>query len=142
MLINKLSSSVASTNKIKAKVIAKADSAASDHYFRNEDRHFLGNVNSVTSRPIVLPNQTIITATSKGIIPISTELSPDGRTAKILPELKTALLISVGKLCDDGCKVMFDEKMMIARKNNKTILTGHRNERDGLYDIPIEKTCL
>ena len=53
-----------------------------------------------------------------------------------------ASLILVGKLCNDGCKVMFDEEIMIAQKNNKTILTGRRNERDGLYDIPIEKTCL
>jgi hypothetical protein len=141
MLINQLSSSVASHNKNKA-IFAKADSAASDHYFRDEDRHVLKDIHSITSGPIILPNQTTIKATSSGILPISSELTPEGRTAKILPDLRTASLISVGKLCDDGCKVIFDKKMMTAKKEDKIILTGHRNHKDGLYDIPIQKTRL
>ena len=37
---------------------------------------------------------------------------------------------------------LFDDKMMIARKKDKIILTGHMNEKDGLYNIPIQKTRL
>ena len=140
MLKNTLLSSVASPKQ--RIVYAKADSAASDNYFREEDANILYNISQATSRPITLPNDATITATKKGIIPLAPELSNEGKLAKILPGLKTASLISVGKLCDDGCEVKFNDKIMIAEKNDKIILTGYRNRRDGLYDIPIAKTTM
>ena len=52
--------------------------------------------------------------------------------------------MSIGQLCDDGCSIVFNERNLVAIKNNKVILQGTRNYSDGLWDIPIHKkhiTC-
>ena len=60
----------------------------------------------------------------------------------ILPGLKSALLISIGQLCDDGCNVLLNNKKLLAIKNKAIILKGDRNYSDGLWDIPIYKTSI
>ena len=89
-------------------VIAKGDSAASDHYFRLCDTNCLTNIQDMTSTPILLPDKSSISASHMGLLP-NPNLSKNGRKVKILPQLRSASLISVGKLCDDGCTVHFDE---------------------------------
>ena len=134
------SSVVSPKQKInKECVYAKGDSAASDHYFREEDEGCLQNVTKVSGNAITIPDGSTIQATKKGYLPLSTELSEKTREAKILPALKSASLISIGKLCDNGCKVQFEKNNMNVIKNDKIIMSGTRNKTDGLYDIPIEK---
>ena len=58
----------------------------------------------------------------------------------ILPELKSSSLISMGQLCDDDCLVVLSKKKLAAIKDNKIVLKGTRNKKDGLWDIPIYKT--
>ena len=122
-------------------VIAKGDSAASDHYFRLCDTKCLANITPMKSAPILLPDKSSITSSHMGFLP-NTGLTTKGSAVKILPELRSASLISVGKLCDDGCTVHFDEQSMHVHKNNKLIMQGTRNNQDGLYDIPIAKVNL
>ena len=136
------SSVVSSKHNDTNYVYAKGDSAASDHYFREEDTDCLENIIETIGKSITLPDGSQIQANRKGLLLTSTSLSTQTREAKILPNLKSASLISIGKLCDDGCKVNFDEHGMDVIKNNKVIMHGTRNKRDGLYDIPIQKTTL
>ena len=123
-----LSSSVVShtSNKTflpKANVIlAKGDSAASDHYFRLHDRTCLHNIRPTTSSPIILPNKSTITASHTGELPLHPSLSQQGKTAKILPKLTSASLISIGKLCDYNCIVTFDKSQMCVYKHNQQIM--------------------
>ena len=56
----------------------------------------------------------------------------------IIPALKSASLISLGQLCDDNCHILLTKSHLHTIKNGKTILTGYRNPRDGLWDIPLQ----
>jgi hypothetical protein len=60
----------------------------------------------------------------------------------ILPKLTSSNLISLGQLCDDDCEILLNKHEMKAMKNNKVILKGYRNSKDGLWDIPIPKTTI
>ena len=75
-----------------------------------------------------------------GELPLSNNLSTTAKQAKILPKLQSASLISIGKLCDDNCRVAFDKNVLEVHKDNHLILRGTRNYSDGLWDIPITKS--
>ena len=123
-------------------IIAKGDSGASAHYIRPEDAKIL-NAYTVSNGPIVQqPDNTSLQATGSGSLPLSTDLTPKAQEAYVLPNLKSASLIALGQLCDDGCKVVLSPERLDVVKNNKIILKGHRNRRDDLWDIPITKTAL
>ena len=113
-------------------VIAKGDSAASDNYWREEDQHCLSDIVPHITPPITLPNKDTVVGTKKGLIPMHPLLSKEAATAKILPGLKSASLISIGKLCDDQCEVSFHEDEMKVVKNNTVVMTGKRNTQDNL----------
>ena len=110
--------------------MAKGDSVASDHYWREQDAHVLSDIQQSLGPPVLIPNGASITSTKKGILPLSNHVTKEGSTAKILPGLASASLHSLGKLCDDGCKVFLDKKIMIAVKEDEVILEGKRNNSD------------
>ena len=122
--------------------MAKGDSAASDHYWREQDAHVLSGIEDSLGPSVLIPNGETIASTKKGIVPLSQHLSTEASTAKILPGLSSASLVSIGKLCDDDCKVFLDKKILIAVKEDKVILEGKRNNNDGLWDIPVYKTSI
>ena len=72
----------------------------------------------------MIPNGATITSTKKGILPLSKKLTKEDSTAKILPGLSSASLISSGQLCDNDCKVFLDKKKLIAVKDDEIILEG------------------
>ena len=58
-------------------VTAKFDSGASKHYFTKQDTHILLNQQQLHTGPKVkLPNDVEIQATSSGLIPLHSSLSP------------------------------------------------------------------
>ena len=122
--------------------MAKGDSAASHHYWREKDAHVLSDISDSPGPPVLIPDGTTITSTKKGILPISQQLSQKGSTAMILPGLSSASLISIGQLCDDGCKVFLNEKTLLAVKDDKVVLKGIRNRTDNLWDIPVQKKSI
>ena len=123
-------------------VNAKGDSAASDNYWRVKDSHCLSNVRPFQSIPIMLPDGDLISGNKKGDIPLHPAISNKAKQAKILPNLQSSSLISLGRLCDDDCKVELTKQNLIVTKNNKVVLQGVRNHVDKLWDIPIQKTVL
>ena len=54
--------------------------------------------------------------------------------------MRSASLISLGQLADDGCTTKVKKKDLIVKKDGNIILTGKIHFRDGLYDIPIYGT--
>ena len=64
-------------------------------------------------------------------------LSKNAQTGYIVPNLKNTTLISAGQLCDDDCIVTFDKKQAYVHKHNNLVLTGKRNNTDGLWDIQL-----
>ena len=121
-------------------VIAKADSGATRHYFRATDATVLKNQQDDSSGPTVtLPDNTTITATKKGEVPLSTKLTTKATTAHVLNDLQSASLISLGQLCDDDCEVQLSKTNLKVYKDNEVIITGEQNQQDGLWDIPLIK---
>ena len=125
------------TSNIKKFVTAKGDSAASAHYWREEDSACLTEIQTAPGPAVTLPNNTTIRATKQGNVPINALLSSRAENVVILPSLKSASLISLGQLCDDDCKVLLDKRKLYAVKKNTLVLQGDRNKDDGLWDIKI-----
>ena len=121
---------------------AKGDSAASSHYWREEDKHVLSQVEDILGPAVLLPNKQTINVTSQGMLPFSDDLTNNAKNAMILPQLKSASLISIGQLCDDDCEVHMNRTKLVAVKNDEIILEGTRNYADGLWDIPVHKKML
>ena len=93
-------------------VYAKGDSSASDNHIREEDNHCLSDVVDAISLPVLLPDKASLHGTEKGYLSFQPGLSQQACTEKVLPGLNISSLISIDKLCDDGCKVLFDKKRM------------------------------
>ena len=98
-------------------IYAKCDSAASHHYWREEDKQILDNIEPHDGPSILLPDNSKISVTSQGQLPLAESLSPQAKNAMILPGLKSASLISIGQLCDDGCNVLLNNRKLYAMKN-------------------------
>lgn len=85
-----------------------------------------------------LPDSTTIQSTETGQLPIP-GLSHKATSAHVFKDLQSSSLLSIGKMCDDGCLVMFDKEYMRVFQNNKEILRGVCNYTDGLWDVNISK---
>ena len=118
--------------KNKHLCIAKADSGASNHYWRVQDQHRLHDMKKCAGPSVQLPNGEMIHATANAQLPLSSELSKFAKQTLILPKLASSNLISIGQLCDDNCEIILNKHELTAIKNNKVIVKGYRNKHDGL----------
>ena len=132
-------SDIQRTNTNKT-VMAKGDSGASDNYWSEEDAHVLIDIRETLTPPITLPNKESLIGKKVGTLPLHEKLTKKAKDATILPGLKSASLISLGKLCDDGCNIALHEDKLYIYKDNELVLTGYRNRTDNLWDIPVQKT--
>ena len=123
-------------------ITAKGDSAASHHYWRQEDIACLSNMLNLPSTSVLLPNANTITSSKQGILPLSSLLSTQAKKALVLPQLQSSSLISLGQLCDDDCTVQLNKHFLKVFKNKNLIMKGIRNQYDGLWDIPVNKTTI
>ncbi len=119
--------------------IAKADSGATGHYAMPDHQHLLKNCKPCSGPTVTIPNGDTIVASKQGQLPFSNKLSPSAKQAFVLDNLKSASLVSLGQLCDDGCIVTLTKSTLQVIKNNEVIMTGHRNFNDGLWDIPLQQ---
>jgi hypothetical protein len=83
--------------------MAIADTGASGHYIRPQDPH---NKNGTTQTTITvgLPNGDTLQSNDTGCELAIPQLPPDARQAHLLPGLTHSSLVSIGKLCDEGCE--------------------------------------
>ena len=95
-------------------------------------------IENVKGPTITLPDASTLTATQAGLIPTSNLLSKKAKRATIVPGLKTSSLIALPQLCDDGCKVLLDDKHLYAIKDKQVVMKGYRNQQDKLWDIPLQ----
>eukprot|EP00804_Cyclotella_cryptica_P024310 CCRYP_020870-RA/>CCRYP_020870-RA protein AED:0.35 eAED:0.35 QI:0/-1/0/1/-1/1/1/0/397 len=68
---------------------------------------------------------------------------PLPKTAKqryVIPGMKNHSLISVTKMCDAGCKVIFSHNECNIVHNGTIIMQGHNNKQNGLWYIPIKQS--
>ena len=90
-------------------IVAKADSGASQHYFREKDSVCLNNIIAESGPTITLPDGGSLESKEVGNLPIE-GLSKKTKKIRILPDLKSASLISLGQHCDDNCTVVLTQK--------------------------------
>jgi hypothetical protein len=86
---------------------------------------------------VTLPDGTTIqsTHTCNLLLP---QLPLAATKAHIIPSLSTSSLLSVGQLVDANCSVTFDRTLVEVLHNNKRILEGVRNERNGLWTFDLQ----
>ena len=123
------------TNKT---VVLKADSGATNHYFKIDNMAVLDKVQKNSHKKnIQLPNITNIPVTHEGLLPLSNKLSDAAKTVQILPKLTNCSLLSIGQLCDNKCWGLFNKKDLLLFKKKKLILRGKHNHNDELWDVAI-----
>jgi hypothetical protein len=85
----------------------------------------------------LLPNNDTIQASQTGKLPLHPSLSDKVTTAHVLDGITNSSLISLGQLCDDNCIAIFTKQKMHVYKDKMCVLSGTRNHRNGLSDIPL-----
>ena len=103
-------------NKRKPACIAKADSGASNHCWREEDKNILTNLHKEDDHPVKYPDFTTINDNQIGYIPISQYLLTSAQKARVLKDLKSASLILLEQLADDGCTTIIKNTDQIVKK--------------------------
>ena len=92
-------------------VIAKGDSGATIHYWREENMTCLKDIIRAVGPNVTLPNNSVLQSDQQDQLPISSNLSKTAQQSTVLPHLKSSSLVSLGQLCDDKYKVLLDKKM-------------------------------
>ena len=73
-------------------IIAKGDSGATSHYWRDQDVQCLKNIEITPGPTVTLPNNTTITSTARGRLLLHDSLSQEATTAAILPTSQSSSL--------------------------------------------------
>ena len=73
-----------------------------------------------------------MSTTRTGNTPLASSLSAHAKKAHIFDGLFNALLISLGKLCDDDCVAILDKNEINIIKGKTIILKAHINKIDGV----------
>jgi hypothetical protein len=68
-----------------------------------------------------------------------TDFPPQARKAHILPGLVHNSLISVGKLCDNGCNITFTQEQVTVSKNGKCVMYGSQDPRSRLWRVDLKQ---
>ena len=98
----------------------------------------MSNITTQRGEEVTQPDGTTMTIEHVGQLPMHPTLSDQAKKGHILRNLKSASLVALGPLCDDGCTVVLTEKDLAVIKDNQVVLRGWRNRRDNLWDIPIQ----
>ena len=88
---------------------------------------------------ITLPNGKTIKSTHTCNLDIPW-LPSSVTEAHIVPGLSHSSLISTRKFCEAGCKVIFDVNECRVYYNKKLVLSGGRDPRTGLWQLPVNPT--
>ena len=108
------------------------------YYFTVNDQRALTNIQTVSNGPRVgLSDGSMVQGSQAGYVKLHPALTSHAQKAHIFPGIKSSSLISIGKLCDDGCTTVLNNKEIGIYKNNTIILRCKRNFTDGLRDITI-----
>ncbi|GAX09321.1 hypothetical protein FisN_6Lu323 [Fistulifera solaris] len=91
-----------------------------------------------TTNPITIanPNGTLMYSTHDAILALPA-LPLSARRAHIVPNLHTKPLLSIGQLCDAGCRVEFTAHNIHVHYNGAVILSGLRSPVTKLWTLPL-----
>lgn len=89
-----------------------------------------------TANPIAIqnPNGSVMHSTHEAELDLPA-LPPAARHVHLVPALSTFSLISMGQLCDSGCKIIFDATTVHVYLKNQCILQGTRSNETRLWHL-------
>ena len=107
--------------------MAIADSGTTGHYLKSNSPCVEKQIARIPL-PIRMPNGEIIQSSHTALLP-QTNIPIEARKAHIFPGLKNKSLLSIGTLCDNGCKATFDDTEVIIenKENNEIVMRGTRD---------------
>jgi hypothetical protein len=114
---------------------AIADTGTTGHYLLPQSPHVNNNIakNPIT---VQMPNGSGITSSHTCDLDVAT-LPPAARDGHILPGLASHSLLSMAKLCDNGCTVLFDSNRCRVQHKQQTIMEGPRDPTTKLWLLPL-----
>ena len=116
-----------------------ADSGASGHYLavKNKPEKIWKAKIPIT---VKLPNGERLQNTHECHLNIPL-LNTSAKLARIFPGIQHSLL-SLGQLCDGGCKIHLDAKIVQVIFNEQVIMTGYRNHNNKLWEVDLENNSI
>jgi hypothetical protein len=110
------------------------DSGATGHFFK-VSRTLLDLKHTTTSITVSLPDGAHIKSTHTGTLPIP-GLPISACCAHVFPSLQSHSLLSIGQLCDHGCKAVFTNDCVTITRDDLVLLTGTRSSStNGLWTL-------
>ena len=94
-------------------------------------------MNLLDPTKIYLPDNTSLAPTVSGILNLHPKLPDKAQEARVVPGLSNSSLFSIGQDCDEGCYTIFSSTHLQIIRNGEILITGYRNQNDGLWDIPL-----
>ena len=89
-------------------ILEKADSGASWHYLKNDDKGVLKDTKPATDQVVNTPNNKVVTSSFKGQTTAFSVLFKTERYAHMFKYTYSTSIISLCKLCDYGFTAIFD----------------------------------
>jgi hypothetical protein len=116
------------------------NSGATGRFFKVSS-NLIGLKPTTNSIAVSMPDGAHIKSTHTGTLPIS-DLPSSACRAHVFPSLQSHSLLSIGQLCDHGCKAVFTNDCITVTRNDIVIITGTRYpSTKGLWTLdPIAPT--
>jgi hypothetical protein len=105
-----------------------------DHFFKIST-NLLGIKPTPNGIAVSLPNGALIRSSHTGTLPVP-GLPPSACRAHVFPSLQSHSLLSIGQLCDHGCKAVFTHNDVTITRDNLVMLTCTRSiATNGLWTL-------
>ena len=126
-------------NTTNTKAKALPDTSTMTHYLDKHARQHCSNIQPTSNDPTVqVVNGNKIVLDLNSTLKISHKISYNVQCAHIFDYLHTGSLIYIGKLCDDDCILILTKYNFKIVKNNEVIITGKYDDKNGLWNIPLD----
>ena len=125
-------------NKSKKNNMAIADTGCTSHYmgysttYRDQTPAGYNNIN------VEIPDMNVMQSTHIAKLPLQ-NISEAARKCHLFKEMKSKTLISIGQLCDDGMTALFTKESLKISKDNKCIIEGNRDKKNGMWYIDLKQ---
>ena len=104
------------------------DTAATKHYIIPPDLNICDKVEETLGPKVEVADGRIISPTKKSILPLSNRLNEKSRVAFSFDNLKSASLISIGKLCYDDCIAILTKYGVQIIRHNEILIRGKQTD--------------
>jgi hypothetical protein len=118
------------------------DSGATGHFFKISS-NLLGIKPTTKGIAVSLPDGALIRSSHTSTLPIP-GLPLSACRAHVFPSLQSHSLLSIGQLCDHGCKAVFTHSKVTITRDDLIMLTGTRSiATNGLWTLdPLDPSSL